>query len=347
VTFTASVTTVGLSAGVSNAIITVGSTNADNAPQSVAVQLTVQSPPMTTNRLLFDFGTSTNMTLGNWNNVTNNALAVQVVNAINSTGGLSGVSLRITDLFHPTYTYVNGGVAASNRYPQSAQQDYFAAGDGNAGAVRLEGLNTNQTYTLTFFGSRALAGNRVARYSVGAAAVTLDGLNNSNNVAVLSQLTPNASGQIEFVVSNNTVGANYGYLGVLDVTWETPQNGNDADADGIPNDWEQQYFGTSTGAVASATASNGVNTVLECYIAGLNPIDPSSAFLISDLRPLSSASILRWNSTSGRVYSVYWSSNLLNGFHLLQTNYTGGVFTDAVHGAEPNVFYQIEVQVAP
>jgi PKD repeat protein len=123
----------------------------------------------------------------------------------------------------------------------------------------------------------------------------------------------------------------------------------DADSDGLPNDWESQYFGGATNANANALAANGVNTILESYIAGLNPTNPASVLLISDFRPPTSASILQWQSASGRVYSVYWTTNLLNGFQPLATNmvWPQSSWTDAVHGAQAGGFYRIDVRLNP
>lgn len=121
----------------------------------------------------------------------------------------------------------------------------------------------------------------------------------------------------------------------------------DSDSDGIPDWWETQYFGGATNANPSATASNGVNTVLEAYIAGISPVDPSARFLISDLRPLASESILQWQNASGRVYTVYWTSNLLNSFQPLEAGipWTANTFTDSLHSAENQGFYKIEVEL--
>ncbi len=120
----------------------------------------------------------------------------------------------------------------------------------------------------------------------------------------------------------------------------------DTDGDGLPDWWETQYFGGATNATPLATASNGVNSVEDAYIAGISPIDPDAAFVISDLSPLTSESILEWTTASGRVYSIYWTSNLLNGFGIpMHTNYSGGVFTDSTHSAEDKGFYKIEVEM--
>jgi len=120
---------------------------------------------------------------------------------------------------------------------------------------------------------------------------------------------------------------------------------DDSDDDGLPDGWEELYYG-DLDANPGDLSSNGVNTVVEAYIAGLDPTDPNDVFLITDLRPLTSKSILEWTAASGRVYAVYWTSNLLNGFGApWETNLTGGVFTDTTHSAEEKGFYKIDVEL--
>ncbi len=118
----------------------------------------------------------------------------------------------------------------------------------------------------------------------------------------------------------------------------------DADDDGIPNEWEDTYFGGWTNANPTATASNGVNSLLDTYIAGIDPTDPDALFDLSDLQE----NVLFWSGVSGRVYTVYWTSNLLSGFQTLETNisWMGNTFTDATHSADNQGFYKIEVQLA-
>jgi hypothetical protein len=139
------------------------------------------------------------------------------------------------------------------------------------------------------------------------------------------------------------VGTNW--ASVVPVAISAPSG--DADSDGIPDDWETQYFGGSTNAHPHAPAANGVNTIYETYIAGLNPTNPASVFLISDFRPLTSASTLQWQSVSGRVYSVYWTTNLLNSFQPLETNiaWPQNSWTNVIHEVQAGGFYRINVQL--
>jgi hypothetical protein len=117
----------------------------------------------------------------------------------------------------------------------------------------------------------------------------------------------------------------------------------DSDSDGIPDSWEEQYFGSTTNANPNAICANGINTVKEAHIAGLDPNDPHSrleAFLLS-------GDILDWNSVSGRVYSVYWTTNLLNGFQCLESNIPWTRCSITNQSDEPCGYYRLEVQLAP
>jgi hypothetical protein len=50
---------------------------------------------------------------------------------------------------------------------------------------------------------------------------------------------------------------------------------------------------------------------------------------------------------SGRVYSVYWTTNLMNSFQSLETNivWPQSSWTDLVHGAQEVGFYRIKVRL--
>ena len=121
---------------------------------------------------------------------------------------------------------------------------------------------------------------------------------------------------------------------------------DDCDGDGISDDWEVRYFGNINKANVSAICSNGINTIREAYIAGLDPTNAAARFKVEKYKA-DARNTLRWNATSGRVYSVYFSTNLLNGFQPVETNipWTAGGFTDTVHSAQGQGYYKIGVEL--
>jgi outer membrane protein assembly factor BamB/alpha-L-arabinofuranosidase len=139
----------------------------------------------------------------------------------------------------------------------------------------------------------------------------------------------------------DVVNATTSYVDSISIS--TAGDNPDSDGDSLPDDWEQTWFGDLDADPGDA-AANGVNTVEECYIAGLDPTDSGAQFVITDLNS-DGSNLIYWTTASGRVYTIWWTSNLLSGFQALESNVTGGVFTDELHGAENQGFYKIEVEL--
>jgi hypothetical protein len=157
----------------------------------------------------------------------------------------------------------------------------------------------------------------------------------------------NAGNNSTVSTTNDLAGNPRIVAGVVDMgAYEFYGAQDDYDGDGIPNEWEVRYFGNIGRAVATAICSNGFNTIREAYIAGLDPINAASFFEV-DGKCTDDKNVLWWNATSGRVYSVYYSTNLLNGFQPMVTNipWTAGAFTDTVHKADGSGFYKIHVRL--
>jgi hypothetical protein len=179
----------------------------------------------------------------------------------------------------------------------------------------------------------------VCNYTSQTWSIALNGTGLASNLAFNSSNAQFSTFAVRDVVNTTT-----SYVDSISLRSAAVDPNGDDDADGLPDAWEMEHFG-NLDANPGDPAANGVNTVLDCYIAGLDPIDPDAAFLISDLSPLTS--VLSWSAASGRVYSVYWTTNLLNGFQPLETNlpWTGNVYTDSVHSSEQQGFYQIKVNL--
>lgn len=158
-------------------------------------------------------------------------------------------------------------------------------------------------------------------------------INAGNNSYVLT--TNDLAGNPRIAANVVDMGA-YEFFGAQD----------DYDSDGISDEWETRYFGNINKADVSAICSNGINTIREAYIAGLDPTNAAARFKVEKYKA-DARNTLRWNATSGRVYSVYFSTNLLNGFQPVETNipWTAGAFTDTVHSAQEQGYYKIGVEL--
>ena len=101
---------------------------------------------------------------------------------------------------------------------------------------------------------------------------------------------------------------------------------NDQDSDGIPNDWEQQHFGSPTAALPHDDADNDGYSNRDEYWAGTDPIDANSFFMFETFAPIGILEmvvvnddtstvlhvenmLLSWESLSNRVYTVYGQTN--------------------------------------
>lgn len=82
--------------------------------------------------------------------------------------------------------------------------------------------------------------------------------------------------------------------------------------DNIPDWWRQQYFGfvtpTNTSNCATCDADGTGQNNLFKYLAGLNPINPSSVFRIISLSPQGTNMAIVWQAGGGRTNIVQASS---------------------------------------
>ena len=166
---------------------------------------------------------------------------------------------------------------------------------------------------------------------------------NGLNVAAGLPLHSNQDPGGKVFIGNENVSSIY--VDEIDIA-EMEQVGEvpDSDGDGIPDWWEQKHLGGVTAAAPDALSGNEGLTYLQTYIAGVDPLmfDP---WVVS---PISGGNSFGWNPVPGRLYSVYWTSSLMNEFTLLQDNlhYPQAVFTDSEHGGEAAGFYRLKVRVA-
>ncbi len=87
----------------------------------------------------------------------------------------------------------------------------------------------------------------------------------------------------------------------------------DSDGDGIPDWWETLYFGGPTNAVATELAANEFNTLLEAYIADLNPLDPDAVLRLTGPHVTTPPyEFLLSTSSVARVYDLEWLADPLD-----------------------------------
>ena len=115
-----------------------------------------------------------------------------------------------------------------------------------------------------------------------------------------------------------------------------------ADPAGTPYSWLAGYGLTNYDADAVADQDmDGLKTWQE-YIAGTDPTNAASTLKVAQ----TNRNTVTWSPVAGRVYSVYWSTNLVKGFTDLATGitYPQGSYTNTTPDAKVN-HYQVRVQL--
>ena len=187
---------------------------------------------------------------------------------------------------------------------------------------------------------------------------------------VVTQRT--ASGQMPItsdpLVIGSRPGANlfYNFQGIIDdvqiygralsASEITQLYNTDTVGDGIANRWRQQYFGDGSATNAASCANcdadgTGQNNLFK-YIAGLDPTDPASAFLLKIARVPSQPSqkeLLFNPAITGRTYTPQFRTNLMLGGWLVLTGYAGPVTNGSqvavtdTNAVKPQKFYRIKI----
>jgi hypothetical protein len=123
----------------------------------------------------------------------------------------------------------------------------------------------------------------------------------------------------------------------------------DVDSDGMDDSWEIQFFGGTNvvnGGANDDFDGDGLLNVEE-FIAGVNPTNSGSFFVVEDSGPSPAGFVINWDAVPGRKYGVYWAKTLSDGFETVAANlyYPQNSYTDTVHTVEGCGFYYIDVQL--
>jgi hypothetical protein len=122
----------------------------------------------------------------------------------------------------------------------------------------------------------------------------------------------------------------------------------DADSDGMPDSWEEDYFASTdaeNGGADDDRDGDGVSNYNE-YIAGTDPTAADSLFEITSM-DVSPDCVLSWSSETGKTYSLWISTNLISGEFIctdstISSTPPENTVTTGVGSAEC-IYYQIRV----
>ncbi len=183
--------------------------------------------------LYYDLGGPDYPTSGNYNNIVGSDTysPSPVMNCVDDTGASTGINVMVDDSFYlnrnpngPTTptgdaTIFEGSATRDSLF--GCMNPFYGTADPTAGLL-FWGLDTQKEYNFTIFASRGTTSdNREAMYTidgVNSGVAYLDAGNNTGNVAVISGIIPNASGEISLDITagpsnNNSYG--FFYIGAI------------------------------------------------------------------------------------------------------------------------------------
>jgi large repetitive protein len=199
-------------------------------------------------------------------------------NLLDSTGNTTSVGLSFTP--STWWNTSNDGSPTGNNtgvYPDVVLQDYmwFGAyyGGPNTISGTVTGLDTTQTYTLTFFSSSTYNGipnNGTTTYTVGSQTVSLAVQGNQQNTATITGITPQTGGVIPFTLG---LGANtmLGYINALVITKQYNDGTAPAGASGLTGvpetgavllNWKDSAYNATGYQIWRAPAGTGVFSLI-------------------------------------------------------------------------------------
>jgi hypothetical protein len=126
----------------------------------------------------------------------------------------------------------------------------------------------------------------------------------------------------------------------------------DTDSDGIADWYELHYSGSRTGLDAASDGDGDGPDAYAEWLALTDPTDSHSFFRVEAFEAVPGGTpVLRWHSSSGRVYGVVWRPDPMLPLENLATNLPAtpplNSFTDAALGAYDLGCYGVEVGSAP
>jgi hypothetical protein len=96
---------------------------------------------------------------------------------------------------------------------------------------------------------------------------------------------------------------------LLDLEGAVVRQNLDSDADGLPDDWENYYFGSLVHGATNDVDGDGMQNLAE-YQVGTIPTASTNALRLQSLQRVSNAAELRFAPAPSRHYAIRWSDDL-------------------------------------
>ncbi len=189
--------------------------------------------------------------------------------------------------------------------------------------------------------------------ALGLVCPALADIDSGGGSVAVGSMTNHASIGSPYATNSTPIGSNTNKPGLIQVLFSTQGSTNpDANGNGLPDNWEQQYFPGQTVDPQADSDSDGTSNLME-YVAGTVPTDRASKFQPSGTFGATTYT-MPIQTVGGRTYKVWVTHDLSNWY--VQETYTGDgsqkVFTfdemTAPPGFHSNIhpssyFFRVEV----
>lgn len=129
----------------------------------------------------------------------------------------------------------------------------------------------------------------------------------------------------------------------------TPTNSTDMDSDGMPDSWEQTFFGGSTNGTPNGDSDGDRVSNLGEYITGTDPTSSSSKPQIRILASSNAPAMLGIQTSSNRIYAVDYATNIVPPSWTQLTNITGDgtyiTFTGGTNTTKRGWYYRFRARL--
>lgn len=123
---------------------------------------------------------------------------------------------------------------------------------------------------------------------------------------------------------------------------------SDSDHDGLPDWWENEYFGNLTTASSETDFDKDGSTDLQEFQAGTSPIDPKSNFKLAIAPGPNGGITLSWWTVPGKNYMVQRTDDLGTGFFdyapVAAPTFPVNIFGDITEGDPVSYFYRVIIR---
>jgi hypothetical protein len=274
----------------------------------------------TGSRILFDFGRST-VTTGSpdinsnyWNNVTSGTNGIKISDAINTSNVATGISMEVVSRIDGTFNIAGLGVNTNTEFPTgvgaigdyvaSATADYaFAHPSATDGQWKFSGLDPLKTYSIKFWGTKAINVPRVIEIKTSEASTwkSYDATNNGdfNNAATFL-----ITGKTEQIFDIRVQSASsFGYISVVDINYTTPCAATSSITSITACDsyiWNGTTY-TATGSydyITSNITGCDSTATLNLTINNAPVVDPGANQVITDITSATLAGVVTGNYTT-------------------------------------------------